>query len=149
MLGDELDGFAVLALGLDVRDAPGCAFGAGLCRAVAALALDHEAVVDQVGEDVAVHAVGGAGVEGFLGDARTGVEAGELKEFEVGADDDIVRGEEVGVFFVADIAGDGVDFDAGIELLDLGSGCFGALCVLACILSVVQDDVRSCPRRRR
>jgi hypothetical protein len=82
--------------------------------------------------------VGGSGVEGFLGDARAGVEAGELEEFEVSANDYIVGGEEGGVFFVADIAGDGVDFDTGVELLDLGSGCFGALCVLACFHYIVQ-----------
>jgi hypothetical protein len=51
---------------------------------------------------------------------------------EVGGDDDVVRAVEVRVGLVADIAGDDVDFDAWVELLDLGSSGFGALCELAC-----------------
>jgi hypothetical protein len=145
----HLNRFAVLALCLDVRDAARRALGPRLRRAVAALPLDDKAVRNQVREDVAVHAVRGAGVEGLLVDARARVERGEGHEVEVRGDNDVVCGVEVGVKLVAHIAGDDVDFDAGVEFLDLGGCGFGALGALAGVVKMGKRIVRSCRHRRR
>lgn len=70
-------------------------------------------------------------IEGFLGEARACIESSEGQEVEIGRNDDVVGGVEAWVGLVADIAVDDVDFNAWVELLDLGSCCFGALYVLA------------------
>ena len=95
--------------------------------AVALFALDDEVVLDEVGKDVAVHAVRCACVEGLLCYARASVDGGGGEKVHVGGYDDVVCGIEAGILLHADIGGDGLDGDAGIELLDLGLCSFGAV----------------------
>jgi len=79
-----------------------------------------------------------ASIEGFLGQARAGIESGEGQEVEIGRNDDVVGGVEAWVGLVADVAVDDVDFDAWVELLDLGSCCFGAL--YGCVRLVTRKE---------
>ena len=71
--GHQFDDFASLALDGYALNTAGCRLLAGLRGAVAFLALDDEAVRDEVCEDVAVHAMGCAGIEGFASDAGAGI----------------------------------------------------------------------------
>lgn len=76
---------------------------------------------DEVGEDVAVEAVGFGGVEGAVGEAAGGVDGGEGGEGEVGGYDEGVRREEFRGL-LKNGEGDGGEQDAGVEFLDLGEG---------------------------
>ena len=81
--------------------------------AVGFLSLDYVVVCDEVGEDEAVEAVGGGGVEGFGGQAAGGVDLGEGGEVEVCCNYNGVRGEE-GLVFEADVLGFDIEDDTGI-----------------------------------
>ena len=89
-------------------------------------ACDYVGVFDEIGKDVAVHAVGCGGVEGLFAHACVGVEGVEALDAEVGGDDD-VETFEVGGGQAEDVAGFDVDHDAGVELLDGCCCCCGAL----------------------
>lgn len=129
LLGDHFDCLSIFALGLDVDDGAGGGFGALLGGTVALLALNDEAVGDEVGEDVAVQAMRGASVKGAVAYACTGVEGEERGKGEVCGDDDVELGVKVLVGGIADVCAEDVDFDAGVEFLDVGGYCFGALYV--------------------
>lgn len=122
-----LDRLAVLLLRRGLEDAARGALGPDLCCLVAEIALDDELVLDQVGEDVPVQAVGCASVEGAICQARAEVQRVGGVEVEVGRDDDVELGVEARFGFCGDRAGVGVDLDTGVQLSDLGSGRLSAL----------------------
>lgn len=68
---------------------------------------------DEVGEDVAVEAVGFGGVEGAVGEATGGVDCGESGEGEVGGYGEGIGAEEFGGLR-EDGEGDGGEQDAGV-----------------------------------
>lgn len=68
-----------------------------------------------------------AGVERATGDAAAAVDVGEGDEVDIGGDDHVEGREELGVLLFGDVGGQNVDLDAGIEFLNFGSCCFGAL----------------------
>lgn len=84
-------------------------------------------MLDQVGKDVAIETVRCAGVEGSVCEARAEVQGVSRGEVEIGRDDDIELRVEAGVGLCVDWVCVRVDLDARVELLDLGSRCFGAL----------------------
>lgn len=94
---------------------------------VAEVALDNVLVLDQIGEDVAVEAVGRAGVEGPACEARAQVEGVGRVEIEICGDDNVELGVEAGLGFCGDGIRVGVDLDSRVQLLDLWSSCLGAL----------------------
>jgi hypothetical protein len=85
--------------------------------------------------------VRGAGVEGFPRYTCPSVERGGRQEVHIAGYDDVVGGVKVGVLLVADVGVEGLYGDAGIELLDLGGCCFGALNILALRLNT---DGKNC-----
>lgn len=68
-----------------------------------------------------------SGVERTVCEAGSGIEGAEGEEIWVCGYYDVVGGVEGYVLFVSNVACDGVDFDAGVEFLDLRGGCFCAL----------------------
>ena len=96
--GDQLDGFAVFLFGLggDGDDGASGGFGADGGGDVGFFAGNDEGVDDEVGEDIAVEAVGFGGIKGAVGEAAGGVDGGEGGEGKIGGYDDGVRREEFG-----------------------------------------------------
>lgn len=98
-----------------------------MCCLVAEVALDNVLVLNQVGEDVAIEAVGRASIEGSVCKPRTQVESVGRVEVEICGNDDVELGIETGLGLCVDGTRVGLDFDSRIELLNLWGCCFGAL----------------------
>jgi hypothetical protein len=114
LLCHRLDRLAVLLLRRGLEDAARGALGPDLCCLVAEIALDDELVLDQVGEDVPVQAVGCAGVEGAVCQARAEVQRVGRVEVEVGRNDNVELGVEARLCFCSNGAGVRVDLNAGV-----------------------------------
>lgn len=127
LLGDKLNDLSILPLYLDVLDASGCSFRANLSVAITLFALNDKVVLNKVGEDVAVHAMGCAHVKGLLCYARACVEGRCGEKVHVGGYDDVVSSIEAGILLHANVGRDCLDNDAWIELLDLGPCSFGTV----------------------
>ena len=127
LLADQLHHLSILLLYLHALDGPRGALSTDLGVAVALLALNDKVVLDKVGEDVTVHAVRCACIEGLLCEARSGIDGRGGHEVHVGSYDDVVGGVEGWILLIADVGGECVDGDAWVELADLGRSCFGAV----------------------
>lgn len=108
-------------------DTPRRTLRTNLGVAVALLALNDKVVLDEVGEDVAVHAVRGACVKGLLCYARAGIDCRGGHEVHIGGYDDVVGGVEVWILHIANVRRERLDGDAWVELADLGGSCFSAV----------------------
>lgn len=127
LFGDKLNDLSILPLDLDMLDASGCGFRADLSVAIALFTLNDKVVLDKVGEDVAVHAMGCAHVKRLLCYARACVEGRGGEKVHVGGYDDVVGSIEARILLHANVGRDDLDGDAWVELLDLGLCSFGAV----------------------
>jgi len=126
-LRDELDLLSVLHLILKIHNRARRSLDGHGCSSIRLLAFNDKLVGAEVCEYVAVEAMCTASVKGSSRNASTSVEDGLGEEVNVRGDDDVEGLVEGRILIVADISGDDIDFDARIQLLDLGSCCFGAL----------------------